>query len=186
MNIGFKLVSSLVKVLSDTEPEHYPSACPISLLQGEVFSLQAAYCLKEEVKGNLPFANIDITCDLKVTVRQVFNVPVRFPKFWTAMSTTCTATASCTDLLRRFTQAGRFAFTQPVGQPVAGRGSGPESKPGIYTLSVVMKDENGQALAQDELHIESAPRSAAAKTDPYPLATRGQPGSLLPGAHVLH
>ena len=160
MNIGFKLVSSLVKVLSDTEPEHYPSACPISLLQGEVFSLQAAYCLKEEVKGNLPFANIDIACDLKVTVRQVFNVPVRFPKFLDSDEHYLHSDSKLyPDLLRSIHSSGQIRLYPNQWDSLwLDVEAGPESKPGIYTLSVVMKDENGQALAQDELHIELLPQ----------------------------
>ncbi len=160
MNIGFKLVSPLHKVLHQTEPEAYPKDCPASLLMGEVFSLQAAYCLKEDTPGSLPYASIDITCDLPVTVRQVFNVPVRFPRFGDSDDHYLnSSTMLYPDLLRNIHTSGQIRLyprqwdalwldVEPL----------PDSQPGVYPLRVVMKDGEGQPLAEEQLNLTLLPQ----------------------------
>jgi hypothetical protein len=156
MNFSFKMVSSLAKVLQEAEPDRYPVNCPASMLLGEVFSLQAAYCLDEDINGTLPFANIQIRCDLPVTVRQVFAVPVRFPRFGDSDTDYITSSSKLyPDLLRPIHHSAQIRLyphqwdaiwldVEPL----------PDTKAGIYPLSVSLSDQNMQLLGQGQLDIE--------------------------------
>lgn len=155
MDISFRLVSALTKVLQDTGADPYPAACPASLLRGELFSLQAAYRLNEEVAGNLPQAVISVTCGLPVTARQVFNVPVRFPRFSDSDSNYLFSSGKLyPDLLKPFLANGVIRL-YPLQwdalwldvEPT------PNDKPGIYPLTVTLKDLSGGLIAQETMDI---------------------------------
>lgn len=160
MNIGFKLVSPLHKVLHEAEPEAYPKDCTASLLMGEVFSLQAAYCLNEDTAGNLPFASIDIACDLHVTVRQVFNVPVRFPRFGDSDEHYLHSDAMLyPDLLRAIHSSGQIRLYPRQWDALwLDIEAHPDSQPGVYPLRVVMKDKAGHPLAEEQLNLQLLPQ----------------------------
>lgn len=72
MKVQLKLVSSLAKVLHEVEPQAYPRHIPASLLAGELYSLQVAYCLFEDAPRELPVVSIQVDCKLPLTVRHVF------------------------------------------------------------------------------------------------------------------
>ncbi len=156
MNISLKLVSALHKVMHRQEPSAYPQGVTASFLSNETFSLQAAYCLNEEVKGNLPHVAIKVECELKVTIRQVFNVPVRFPCFWQSDEHYLDKKAEVyPDILRDIQTSGQVrlypkqwdAFWLDVE---AEKGM----KPGIYPLLVTISDVNGQLMKKAEINLE--------------------------------
>ncbi|MDI9521121.1 MAG: DUF4091 domain-containing protein [Bacillota bacterium] len=155
MRITLKLVSALSKVMRQQEPPKYPEGCEASLLLNEVFSLQAAYCLNEDLPGNLPNVSVKVACELKVTIRQVFNVPVRFPCFGKSDDNYLDKTANVfPDVLRNIQTSGQVrlyprqwdAFWLDVEAE-------PGTKPGVYPLKVTMTDLEGQFLAEDQIDI---------------------------------
>ena len=156
MDISFKLVSSLTKVMPDSVNVGYPDKCPASLLQGEVFSLQAAYRLNEDVEGNLPFVYIAVSCSLPVTVRQVFNVPVRFPRFGNSDTNYITSSGKLyPDLLRAIHPRGQVRLYPRQWDAVwLDVEPQPDTAPGNYPLCVTITDEDGMELAREEISLE--------------------------------
>lgn len=155
MNISLKLVSALTKVMRDKEPQRYPKDCKASMLINELFSLQAAYCLNEELPGNLPMVSVHVSCPLQVTIRQVYNVPVRFPCFGRSDDNYLDKTASVyPDILRDIKGSGQVrlypkqwdAFWLDVEAV-------PGTAPGTYPLSVTMMDFEGKLLAEENIDI---------------------------------
>ncbi|NLM86329.1 MAG: DUF4091 domain-containing protein [Clostridiales bacterium] len=155
MDIRLRLVSSLCKVLHEAEPTAFPRDCKASLLRGEVYSLQAAYFLNEDVPGGLPFVNLEIACDLPVTLRQVFGVPVRFPKFGDSDANYIDSKERIyPDVLRNVRSSQVRLYPRQWDAFWLDVEAAPESKPGDYHLSVLMSDMDGKLIAKEDLVIE--------------------------------
>lgn len=149
MNVRFLLVSALTKVMAGAEPAPYPGTAEASLLRGEVFSLQAAYCLMEDMPGNLPYVNLEVHCDLPVSLRQVFGVPVRFPCFLDSDAHYLSKKPGIyPDLLRPVRGGSMRLYPHQWDAVWLDVEALPDNQAGNYPLRIAMMDEQGQLLAE--------------------------------------
>lgn len=81
MTIHLTWVSALEKVFPCHDPRPYPGGMDKTFFQNETFSLQVAYRGADEPDHALPGLTFQVVCELPVRVRQVRQVPVRFPCF---------------------------------------------------------------------------------------------------------
>ena len=156
MKVAFKLVSGLVKVLHEQEPVGYPKHIPASFLQGELYSLQAAYCLQEDVAGSLPVVSIRFECPLPLTVRHVFSVPVRFPRFSDSDENYLRSSGKVyPDLLRNVYNSNHIRLYPHQWDALwLDIEPQPDTPPGLYDLGVTMEDQSGNVLARDDIQLE--------------------------------
>jgi hypothetical protein len=156
MKVSLKFVSALVKVFHDQEPAAYPKHIPASFLQGELYSLQAAYCLTEDIPRELPIAAVHLECPLQVTVRQVFGVPVRFPRFLDSDDNYIISPGKVyPDLLRNVYSSNHIRLYPHQWDALwLDIDPQPDTPPGMYPIKISLKDKAGQTLACDEMQVE--------------------------------
>ncbi len=154
MKIRLTLVSPLTKVRSDREPPAYPGDGPVSMLQGETLSLQAAYCLESFEGSALPAVSVAVESSLPVNARRVFGVPVRYPHTL-GKNAPADPGGVYPDLLRAF-HPGMGMRLYPERWEALWLDVAPEpgTAPGLYRLAVRFLDRKGSVLAEAEAQIE--------------------------------